>query len=57
MRRACCSSIVAMPDGSPLLRSRLVVGISDGVSYVSIGPNFSFLVLGSGAHIQLAAPY
>ena len=43
VRVVVCSSF--MPDGSPLLRSRLVVvGFSDGVNYAPIlGPNISFL--------------
>ena len=45
VRVVVCSSF--MPDGSPLLRSRLVVvGFSDGVNYAPIlGPNFSSFTL------------
>ena len=46
VRVVVCSSF--MPDGSPLLRSRLVIvaGFSDGVNYAPIlGPNFSSFTL------------
>ena len=44
VRVVVCSSF--MPDGSPLLRSRLVVvGFSDGVNYAPIlGPNISLFL-------------